>query len=90
MATHESARKASRQADKRAIHNQALRARARTGVKKLRALVASDKVNEKEVTPLFNQIQAELMKNAQKGIIKPNAASRTISRLSSAISAKLK
>lgn len=86
MANHKSAKKASRQQKKREIHNRALRSEARTALKKVRhELEGSKKVSADKIGPLFTHAQSKLMKLVSKGIVKKATASRTLSRLSSAI-----
>lgn len=85
MATHESARKAARQAIRREASNQAMQSRAKSAIKKVREALAQPTKAKDTVLPLFVSAQSELMKIARKGIIRPKTASRYVSRMSQAI-----
>lgn len=89
MATHKSAEKASRQADRRRVRNQAVRTEVKTAIKKLRTALSAKGVNAETVKtqllPQFNQVQSVLMKAAKRKIIKKETASRQVSRLSLAL-----
>ena len=86
---HKSAVKAARQSVKRNERNTQARARTKTVLKKLRVALAAP-VKDKEaarttLTPLLNEVQKTLMKAASKNLIKAKTASRSVSRLSSAV-----
>ncbi len=79
MANHKSALKRIRQAEKRRLHNRVFRNRARTYVKKARALIASkDLAQAKEATRLAVK---DLDMAASRGTIHPRNAARRKSRL---------
>lgn len=86
---HKSAVKAARQAVKRNARNTQAHARVKTIVKKLKTALATpvkDKdAAKKSLAPLLNDVQKTLMKAASKNLIKRETASRTVSRLSSAV-----
>lgn len=89
MATHASAEKASRQAQKRALRNLGIRSEYKTAIKKLRAAIPTAKGNKEalqtQVLPQLNHVQKLLMRAASKNIIHKNTAARKISRLSRAV-----
>jgi small subunit ribosomal protein S20 len=89
MATHASAEKAARQAEKRRERNSAARAKVRTQIKNLRAAISNKSLGKDEakkvLVPLLNQTQSILMKAASKNLIKRGTAARYISRLSQAV-----
>ena len=89
MATHASADKAARQAEKRNAINQAGRARFRTSVKTLRTAIVTLKGKKDEakttLIPMLSEVQRTLMKAASKNLIKRATASRYIARLSTAV-----
>ena len=83
MANHPSAEKRNRQRIKRTLRNRAVTSSVRTLVKRVRTAVeAKDKAAAK--TALAIAIKA-LDKAASKGVFHVKAASRTVSRLSSAV-----
>lgn len=82
MATHASADKAARQAEKRRIHNNAQEAKIRTAMKNLRVAIAK---KEKGVPAMMSQVESVLMKAVSKNLLKRGTASRYVSRLNSAI-----
>jgi small subunit ribosomal protein S20 len=85
MANIASARKRARQAVKQNAHNTTLRSRLRTAVKAVRkAIAAGDKA---AATAVFRASQATIDSIADKKIVHKNTASRTKSRLASAIKA---
>ena len=87
MATHASAVKAARQAEKRNKRNSEARAQFRTIVKNLRTAMKGKlgKEADKTLQPLLNQAQSVLMKAASKNLIKAKTASRYVGRLSKAV-----
>lgn len=79
MANHKSAIKRIRQNDKRRTHNRLFRNRARTLVKKARAMIQSkDLADAKEATRIAIR---DLDMAASRGTIHPNNAARRKSRL---------
>lgn len=79
MANHKSALKRIRQAEKRRLHNRMFRNRARTYVKKARALIANkDLEKAREATRLAVK---DLDMAASRGTIHPRNAARRKSRL---------
>lgn len=82
MANHKSAIKRHRQSEERHVRNQAVRSRVRSTIKNVRVAIQS---KDKEAIALklrdANQI---LYKAVSQGILKPNTASRKLSRLSKA------
>lgn len=86
---HKSAMKAARQALKHQARNRAALSQVKTAVKNLRTALgektASKADLKKKVEPLLVVAQKTLMTAARKQIIKPETASRKISRLSRAV-----
>jgi small subunit ribosomal protein S20 len=80
MANTSSAQKAMRQAERRALRNQAARSAVRTYAKKASVAVAS---SGDDAAAVVREAVRALDKAAQKGIIHPNAAARRKSRLTS-------
>lgn len=83
MANTPQAKKRAKQAEKRRAHNMTLRSRFRTAVKKVRAAIASNHVEQAETalkvaTPVIDGM-------VNKGIIHRNKAARHKSRLVQAI-----
>lgn len=85
MANHKSAKTRINRNNKRAVINGARRSRVRTFVKKVIAAVMES--NKTAAQDAFKVAESELMRAAQKGVIKKQNASRTISRLSAKIKA---
>lgn len=79
MANTQSAIKRIRSSERRRKINQVHRSRARTYVKRARALIASGRIEEAEVATLV--AVSALDKAAQKGIIHKNNAARRKARL---------
>lgn len=85
MANIASSQKKNRQRIKNEARNRARKAEMRTAVKKLRAVLSSkDPSKAKEALGPALKLVDRL---GRKGIIKPNAASRTVSRLTRAANA---
>ena len=83
MANHPSAEKRNRQRIKRTLRNRTIKSSVRTIVKKVHtALAAKDKQAAGEALKVA--IRA-LDKAASKGVVHVKAASRTVSRLASAV-----
>lgn len=85
MANTTSAKKATRQAERRTAINKARRSRMRTYVRKVEEAIASG--DAAAATAAFAMAQPELMSAAQKGIVHKNAAARKVSRLAKRIKA---
>lgn len=83
MATHKSAEKASRQAEKRRVRNASGTSKIKTAVKAVRSSVTSGNLDNAKTA--FKTAQAELAKAVTKGIIKKNTASRVTERLNKAV-----
>jgi small subunit ribosomal protein S20 len=84
MANHQSAKKAHIVSIANAKRNKSIMSRVKTFIKSLETLISQKKVVEAK--DLFPSVESEIMKANSKGVIKLNAASRKVSRLS----AKLK
>jgi small subunit ribosomal protein S20 len=83
MATHESAWKEHRRSRKRRLANRDHKSRMRTAVKRFRAALAEKRVDEaRTMLPLT---LALVDRTARRGVIHPNAAARTKSRLQRAL-----
>jgi small subunit ribosomal protein S20 len=85
MANTKSAEKRNRQNTKQRERNRTHRSRMRTAVKKLRAAVA--KGDGAAASQLLAETLSVIDKTAQKGVVHANNASRTKSRLTSAVAA---
>ncbi len=83
MANHKSAKTRIIRNNKKSIINGARRSRVRTFVKKVLAAVAEK--NKDAAVIAFKTAESELMKAVNKGVVKKNNASRTVSRLSKKI-----
>ncbi len=83
MANIKSAAKRARQSEKRRIHNRYYRTTARTYVKRARAQIAGNELEDAEAT--IQEAVKALDKAAQKKIIHPNNAARRKSRLMQAL-----
>lgn len=83
MANHPSADKRNRQRITRTARNRAVTSTVRTHVKRVRAAIEA---NDKEgAQKALADAVSQLDKSASKGVTHPRAASRTISRLASAV-----
>lgn len=83
MANSASARKRARQADRRRLHNQTLRSRMRTYIKKVLAAVES---GDKEAASTAYQQAVPFIDSAvSKKLIHKNKASRSKSRLNARV-----
>jgi small subunit ribosomal protein S20 len=80
LAVHPSVIKRHRQSLKRKIRNQEIKSKVRTLMKKVRQAVAGQAGDK--ATADIRVVNKELGKAVSKGIIKPNTASRWLSRLS--------
>ena len=85
MANHKSAKTRINRNNKRSIINGARRSRVRTFVKKVLAAVLEN--NKEAANAAFKTAESELMRAVNKGVIKKNTASRTVSRLSKKVKA---
>ncbi len=83
MANHASAEKRNRQRVKRTVRNRSIKSAVRTLVKRVREAVAG-KDKAKAAAALKSAIVA-IDKASSKGVFHPKSASRTVSRLSSAV-----
>ena len=83
MANLKSAKKRVVQRLKRTEINRFRKSRIKSGIKKIDNLLISKK--NKDIKPLFLEIEAELSRAVSKGIYKKNTASRLVSRLSQRI-----
>ncbi len=84
MATHESAEKRARQAEKRRVRNRSVRSFVKTRVGRVRSALA-----EGDATRAAEQLrdaERALRKAASKGVIPKQRASRTVARLARAVS----
>jgi len=79
------AKKALRQADKRAAENKVVKIAMKKAVK---AAAQAIEAGEKDVAEKITFAQKKLDKAAKKGIIKKNTASRKLSRLQKRVNAK--
>ncbi len=80
---HKSTIKRARQALKRAQRNRAVSSAVRGVVKKV--LAAVEEKNREGAAALLREATAALSKAASKGVLKPNTASRRISRLAARV-----
>lgn len=78
MATHVSARKRARQADKRRIRNRNLRSRVRSTVKHVRGVIDAGGEN---TAALVRDAESTIRRAASKGVLTKKQASRKIARL---------
>ena len=85
LANTESAKKRIRQTEKRTEKNRHYRASARTYVKKVRRLIAENKLDEAEAAA--REAYKTLDKSARKHIIHPGNAARRKGRLMAALAA---
>ena len=87
MANIKSSEKANRQRVTRTARNVAQTTAMRTAIKKLRAaLGAQSKGGAKNLAPLLKSAVQAIDKAASKGVIKKGTASRSVSRLTIAVS----
>jgi small subunit ribosomal protein S20 len=83
VANHPSAEKRNRQRIKRTLRNRAIKSAVRTQVKTVRAALAAK--DPKAAAEALAQATIALDRAAGKGAIERKAASRTVSRLASAV-----
>ena len=84
MANHKQAKKRARQNIKRVERNRPIRTKLRTSIKKVRAGIAGNNVEEAQET--LKAAVKQLDKSVTKGIMHRRTASRLISRLTAAVS----
>ncbi|MEZ5925428.1 MAG: 30S ribosomal protein S20 [Hyphomicrobiaceae bacterium] len=85
MANTKSAKKAARQAEKRAGMNKTRKSRMRTFIKKVEdAIAAGDATG---AAAALKSAEPVIMRTAQKGLVHKNAASRKVSRLGARVKA---
>lgn len=85
MATHKSAEKRNRRAQRRTAINSARTSRIRTFVKKVETAIASG--DKSAASAALKQAEPEMMRGVNKGVVHKNTASRKVSRLSARIKA---
>ncbi len=85
MANIASAEKRIRQTLKRTARNKARKSRVHTAVRKVEEAVAAG--NKEAALAAFRAAQPELQRAAGKGVLKANAVSRKLSRLSASVKA---
>jgi len=85
MANIASAEKRIRQTLKRTARNKARKSRVHTAIRKVEEAVAAG--NKDLALAAFRAAQPELQRAAGKGVLKANAVSRKISRLSASVKA---
>ncbi|MCT4635551.1 MAG: 30S ribosomal protein S20 [Rickettsiales bacterium] len=85
MAHHAAAKKAIRQNVKQNARNKSRSSDIKTFVKKVEEAVASN--DSALAQDLFKSAQAKIMKGAKKNLMKPNTASRKVSRLAKKVKA---
>lgn len=85
MANHDSAKKAYRQTIKKTAANKSRMSRIRTFVKKV--LVAVEGGEQDVANAALREAQSEVMRGVKHNLIKLNAGSRKISRLSQKVKA---
>lgn len=83
MANTKSAKKAARQAVKRAVVNKNRKSRMRTFVKKVEDALATG--DAAAATAALKAAEPVIMRTAQKGLVNKNAASRKVSRLAARV-----
>lgn len=79
MANHSSAKKATRQIEKRTLVNKSRITRIRTFIKKVLETIGSGK--KEEAQKALETAQSEIMRGVKKNLIKKNTGSRKVSRL---------
>lgn len=85
MANTKSAKKAARQAVRKAEVNKARRSRTRTSVRKVEEAIQSG--NAEAALVALRNAEPEMMRAARAGVMHKNTASRKVSRLTKAIKA---
>lgn len=85
MANTKSAKKRIKQTEKRTLQNRSYSASARTHVRKVRRLIAEDKLDEAELAA--NKAYQTLDKAARRHVVHPKNAARRKGRLMAALAA---
>lgn len=85
MATHKSAEKRARQAERRTAVNRARTSRIKTFVKKVEAAIAGG--DKTTAAAALRQAQPEVHRGVTKGVVHRNTAARKLARLSARIKA---
>lgn len=85
MANHMSAKKRIRQIERRTQVNRTRVSRIRTFVRKVEEAIAGG--DKEQAAAAFRDVQPELMRGANRGVLHPNTVSRRLSRLSRRIKA---
>ena len=80
---HKNALKAARQSEKRRARNRSVHSGVKSAVKKLQTAVESKKTDE--TAALLREVSRTLQRAASKGVLHPNTASRTLSRLTAQV-----
>jgi len=80
-----SAKKRLRQTERRTVINRSRRSRVRTFVRKLEEAIANG--DKAAATAALLAAEPEMMRGVSKGVVKPNTASRKISRLARRVNA---
>ena len=83
MASHKSAIKRTRQSEERRLRNRAIRTRAKSTIKDVRAAIAQNQ--REDALRRLNQAKSVIGKSSKRGVIHKRAAARKISRLSKLI-----
>jgi small subunit ribosomal protein S20 len=83
MANHPSAEKRNRQRVKRTVRNRAVKSRVRTHVKDVRSAITAKDAKGAQAALLIATVSID--KAASKGALPRKTASRTVSRLASAV-----
>jgi len=87
MANTSSAQKAQRQSEKRRIANVARKSALKTSIKKLIVSIEQNGDIE-QMQGLLSSVAAQLARARSKDVMKPNTASRTLSRLAKKVAAR--
>jgi small subunit ribosomal protein S20 len=85
MANHKSAEKAYRKSLKERARNSSFLSRVKTFVKKVESFISAGKVEDAKAA--MRETESEIMKCVTRGVIKKNAASRKVSRITKKIKA---
>jgi small subunit ribosomal protein S20 len=85
MATHKSAEKRNRRAQRRTTINSARTSRIRTFVKKVETAIAGG--DKSAAAAALKVAEPELMRGVNKGVVHKNTASRKVSRLAARVKA---
>ena len=83
MATHKSAEKRARQAEKRRVRNRAVRSHVKTRVARVRSALAGGDASG--AAQQLREAERALRKAASQGVIPVQRASRTVARLARAV-----